>query len=185
MTTKWIVIALIILGFLTGCKRDSEPATEKAIPIGEGTFVYKERVYKLLNNEVLQIGDLKSTAIRKFEISTPKLKYLGRATIDFVKKEASVDVNSVYRGNYLYFMLRFDGINDLRDNYLPGSFTVEFLDEFGFMIYSVNIPTSDIIRTVGADGTTDHFEYNGKIELSIEAETAISRCSMESTVRRK
>jgi hypothetical protein len=108
MVTKWIIIALIILGFLTGCKRDPEPATEKTIPIGEGTFVYKEGVYKILNNEVLQIGDLKSTAIRKFEISTPKLKYLGGAVIDFVKKGASVDVNSVYRGNYLYFRLRFD-----------------------------------------------------------------------------
>jgi len=176
---------MTISALLTGCKNDSEIPIEKAIPIGEETFIYKEKVYKLLNNELLQIGNLKSDSIRTFEISAPKLRYLGVASIGFVKRGASVEVSSVYRGNSLYFSLHFDGINDLRENYLPGSFTVEFLDEFGFVIYSAVVPTSEIIKSIGLDGQTDHFEYNGKIELSIEAEKAIQKCSMESTVGRK
>jgi hypothetical protein len=183
MITKWSGGMLVMLALFMGCKNDLEPSIDKAIPIGEDAFVYKEKVYKLLNNELLQIGDLKSANIRKFEISKPKLKYLGVTSIGFVKKGASVDVNSVYRGNYLYFSLRFDGINDLRENFMPGSFTADFLDEFGFMIYSVNIPTNEIIQTIGSDGLTAHYDYNGKIELSIEAEMAIEKCQMESTVR--
>jgi hypothetical protein len=185
MITKWIGITFIVPALLMGCKTDPEFPVDKAIPIGEGIFIYKEKVYKLLNNELLQIGDLKSNSIRKFEISTPKLKYLGVAAIDFVKKGVSVDVSSVYRGNSLYFRLQFVGINDLRENYLPGSFTLEFLDEYGFMIFSANILTSEPIKIIGMGGLTANYEYNGKIELSIEAETAIQKCSMESTVRPK
>jgi hypothetical protein len=185
MYTKCIGLTLLIPTLLLGCKNDSEFPVEKAIPIGEGTFIYKEKVYKLLNNELLQIGDLKSANIRKFEISTPKLKYLGVASIAFVKNGASVDVSSVYRGNSLYFKLEFRGINDLKEHYLPGSFSLDFLDQYGFMIYSVNIPTSELIGSIDPAGLTVSYEYNGKIELSIEAETAIQKCGMESTVRPK
>jgi hypothetical protein len=178
------MIALVI-SILMGCKSEPKPAGDKAIPIGEGTFIYKEKVFKLLNNELLQISDLDSSHIRNLEISKPALKYLGEASIDFVKKGASGNISSVYRGNYLYFRLRLNGINDLKESFYPGMFIVEFLDEYGFVINSIDIQTSDLIRTIGEDGTTDSYEYNGKIELSIEAETAISKYSISSTVRLK
>lgn len=185
MITKWIGATLMVPALLLGCKNDPDFSVDKAIPIAEGTFIYKAKIYKLFNNELLQIGDLKNANIRKFEISAPKLKYLGVTSIAFIKKGASVTVSSVYRGNTLYFKLEFDDINDLTENYLPGSFTLEFEDEYGFMIYSVNILTSELIRSIGLGGLTENYQYNGKIELSIEAETAIQKCSMESTVRPK
>jgi hypothetical protein len=175
----------LIFSLLMGCQTDPKTAGDTAIPIGEGTFIYKRIVYKLLNNELLQISDLDSPHIRKLEISKPALKYLGEASIDFVKKGASGNISSVYRGNYLYFRLRLHGINDLKDNFYPGNFTIEFLDEFGFVINSIDVQTSELIREVGDDGTTDSYEYNGKMELSKEAETAISSCSITSSVKPK
>jgi hypothetical protein len=170
---------------LMGCTNSSKAPGEGTVPIGEGTFVYKAKVYKILNNELRQIADLESSQIRKLEISKPSLKDLGEASLDFVKKGASVEVKSIYRGNFLYFRLRFEGINDLRENYLPGQFTLDFLDDFHFVINTVEIPTVEIVRVFASDGSTDSYEYNGKIELNTEAEEAISNCSMSSTVKLK
>jgi len=45
--------------------------------------------------------------------------------------------------------LYLERINDLKENYLPGRFTIEFADEFGFIIHSTEILTSDLIGYIG------------------------------------
>jgi len=180
---RFIIVFAIPL--LIGCNGNSKSSNSKATPVGENTFVYNGKLYKLLNNELLQISNLDSSRIRKLEISKPTLKNLGDASIDYIKKGASGTIKSVYRGNFLYFRLRLDGINDLKENYYPGKFTVEFLDEYGFVINAIDILTSELVGEMNEDGKIQTYEYNGKIEISIEAEAAISKCSISSTVRQK
>jgi hypothetical protein len=112
-----------------------------------------------LNNELLQISNLDSSRIRKLEISKPTLKDLGDATVDYIKKGASASVKSVYRGNFLFFRLRLDGINDLKENYYPGKFTVEFLDEYGFEINAMDVLTSDLVGEMDDYGKIANYTF--------------------------
>jgi hypothetical protein len=178
-------IITLLIPFFIGCNGDSNVNVRKAVAIGENTFVYNGKLYKLSNNELLQISNLDSSHIRKLEISKPSLKDLGEASLNYIKKDASVKIASVYRGNYLYFRLLLHGINDLMEDYYPGKFTVEFLDEYGFVINSVDFLTSELVGNMGEDGAIHAFEYNGKMEINIEAEAAISKCSVSSTVKLK
>jgi hypothetical protein len=171
--------------FVLGCNIDPKSHDAKAVSVGENTFVYNGKLYKLLNNELLQISNLDSSRIRKLEISKPTLKDLGEASINYIKKGASGNIKSVYRGNFLYFRLQLDGISDLKENYYPGSFTVQFMDEYGFVINSVDIQTGELIGEMNEYGIVNSYEYNGKMELNIEAEAAISKCSISSSVKRK
>jgi hypothetical protein len=147
--------------------------------------VYDTKVYKLIDDELTQVADLNSKTIRKFEVLKPQQKNLGTDTLWFIKPGVEAKVNALYRGNYLYFKLYIEGINDLKENYYPGQFNLEFLDEFGFLLHSTEVLTSDLTGIVGENGKIDHFEYNGKTEMSTEINSAIKTFSVSSTVKGK
>jgi hypothetical protein len=188
MNNKLILTAFVIVIVNLGCRDNAEVQSDSTknnpIPVGENSFVYKDKVYKIINNELLQIGDLKDTAIRKLKISTSELKTLGKSNLDYIKKDAEGSITSVYRGNILYFKLKLFGINDLKEKYLPGVFTIEFIDDFGFTIYKTDVNTNELIGEV-LDGVIIEYEYNGKIEISMDAQAAISRIGITSSVKKR
>jgi hypothetical protein len=183
-------IFFTLLAIMIGCTccRDNDElrndvSKNKPVPIGDNSFVFNEKIYRIINNELLQIGDLNDTSIRRLKISSSELKNLGTSSLSFIKEGSTTKITSVYRGNYLYFKLALFGLNDLRDNFSPGNFTIEFMDSYDFTIYSSIISTSEMIRIIDSDGKTDHFEYNGKIEISMDAQAAITTYNISSSVR--
>lgn len=153
--------------------------------IAENTFIHGDKIYKLIDNELREIGDLNAKEIKKFEISKPKQRDLGLASLNFVKKGAYTTLKALYRGNFLYYALKVQGLNDLRDNYQPGRITIEFIDEFGFILHSTEIPVSDLTAIVGDDGKPAEFVYNGKTEMSTEINAAIKSYDVTAGIRRK
>jgi hypothetical protein len=181
-----ILISITIIGIIgIGCRNDERFHKDypeiNPVAIGENSFVYNQKVYKVINNELLQIGDLNDTAIRKLKISNSELKDLGATTLDFIKANAEAKVSSLYRGNFLYYKIILIGINDLKENYRPGKFTIDFRDEYGFSITSVSIYTSDIIGGV-IGGKVVEYEYYGKIEMNQDIQTSIKSYDISSTV---
>ena len=159
--------------FLIGC------ANDKATQVGENTFVYNNKVYKLIDNQLTKIADLQSK-----DSSKPQPKQFGSASISYLKEGATAEIIGLYRGNFLYFKMRILGLNDLKENYLPGRFTIEFTDEFGFVLNSILIDASDLVGTIGDDGKIEDFEYNGKTELSPNIFNVIKSFSVNSTIKR-
>lgn len=172
-----LIFALLTL-VLTSC-------ADKNTQIAENTFIHKDKIYKMIDNELREIGDLNAKEIKKFEISKPKQRDLGLASLSFVKKGAYTTLKALYRGNYLYYTLKVKELNDLRDNYQPGRITVEFIDEFGFILHSTEIPVSDLTAVVGEDGRPTEFVYNGKTEMSTEINIAIKSYDVTAGIRRK
>jgi len=143
--------------------------------IAENTFIHGHKIYKIIDNELREIGDLSASDIKKLEVSKPHQRNLGTSDLGFVRVGATTSVKALYRGNFLYYTLQLNGLNDLRDNYEVGRITVEFLDEFGFILHSTEILTSDLVRVVGEKGETEYFIYNGKTEMSTEINSAIAK----------
>lgn len=153
--------------------------------IAENTFVHKEKIYKIIDNELREIGDLNTSEIKKFEVSKPKQRDLGISTLSFVKKGAETSLKALYRGNYLYYSMKLIGINDLRDNYSEGKFTIEFVDEFGFILHSTTILTSDLTAIMESNGNIQYFEFSGKTEMSTEINSAIKSYSVTASIRKR
>jgi hypothetical protein len=153
--------------------------------IAENTFVHGNKIYKIIDNELREIGDLGSNDIKKFEVSKPKQRDLGTSSLSFIKKDASTSLKALYRGSFLYYSLEVDGLNDLRENYDTGQFTIEFVDEFGFILHSTTIPTNEIVRIVDDNGNVHHLIYNGKTEMSTEINSAIKGYSVTASLRHK
>lgn len=153
--------------------------------IAENTFVYKSKVFKLVDNELTEVANLDDKAIRKFEILKPTKKDFGTYDLSYVKKGVTSELNGLYRGNTLYFKLSIFGINDLKENYAPGAFTIHFADEFGFILHSTEIPTNELTGLVDGNHTISSFEYNGKTEMSTDINNAIKHFSVSSTVKEK
>ncbi|MFC0514503.1 hypothetical protein ACFFGT_09835 [Mucilaginibacter angelicae] len=76
-------------------------------------------------------------------------------------------------------------MNDLRDNYQPGRITVEFIDEFGFILHLTEIRVSDLTAVVGDDGKPAEFVYNGETEMSTEINTAIKSYDVTADIKCK
>jgi hypothetical protein len=152
--------------------------------IAENTFIHGHKIYKMIDNELREVGDLNASEIKKFEVSQPKQRDLGTSDLSFVKPGASTSLKALYRGNYLYYSLQINGINELRDNYLPGRLTLEFADEFGFILHAIEIPTSDLVGMVGESGKPESFTYNGKTEMSTEINTAIKKYSVTASIKK-
>ena len=171
-------IALLIIFFCFDSNRTTQ--------IGDNTFVYKTKVYKIVDNEITVIGDLKSDSIRKFQVQQPIKKEFGKGDLTYVKQGAYATLDALYRGNTLYFNLHIFGINDLKDNYAPGQFTIRFIDEFDFIIHSTEVPTNELTGLIGDDNKTiEAFRYNGKTEMSSDIYKAIKSYSVSSTVKVK
>jgi hypothetical protein len=179
MNSKFTSLTFFLIVFLMGCQND------KATQIAENTFVFKTKVYKLVDNELTEVADFDTKKIRKFEILKPQTKTLGTISLSYVKSGAIAKLDALYRGNYLYFKLTIEGLNNLKENYAPGKFTIEFVDEFGFNLHSTEIPTSDLIGMVGDDNKVIQFEFNGKTEMSTEINSAIKTFSLTAAIKEK
>ena len=179
MNSKTTIALLLICFALVSCQNS------ETVQIADNTFVYKNKVYKLIDNELTEVADLNAKQIRKLEVLKPQEKTLGTHTLSYISEGVTAKVNALYRGNYLYFKLNLEGINDLKDNYYPGSLTLEFVDEYGFLLHSTAISTGDLIGMVGSNGKIDHFEFSGKTEMSTEINKAITDFSVSSSIKRK
>ncbi|MBL4676902.1 MAG: hypothetical protein JKY70_11970 [Mucilaginibacter sp.] len=176
---KTIIFLLLSAGilFLTSCGSDTQ--------IGENTFVHKDKIYRVIDNEVREIGDLSAKEIKRFEVSKPKQKDLGMSSMSFVKPGAYATLKALYRGNFLYYTLTVNGLNDLRDSYNAGSLTIEFIDEFGFIMHSTEIRTNELIGELGDNGKYFDFIYHGKTEMSTEINAAIKRYDVTASIKRR
>ena len=156
----------------------------ETIKIGENTFVHEDRVFRIIDNEITELGSLSSDTLSKSAVLDPKLRTFGTHSFGYVKEGASTQLLAVYRGDVLYYRLDLHGLNDLRDNYSGGGLAINLLDEFGFQIHSINIDKSELIRILDENHETSHFEYNGKEKMSNEISQAISDYSVSSYLRK-
>ncbi len=177
MRTITVVFSIL---FLTSC------SSKETTQVAEGTFVHGSKVYKIVDNELSEIGDLNSDSIRKFQVTEPVKREFGDDDIYFVKDGASVSLDALYRGNTLYYNFYLSGLNDLKDSYESGHFIVQFLDEHGFILHSTTIPTNELTATVqGAEKTVVGYSTNGKTEMSSDIYKAIQNYTVSSTVKPK
>lgn len=172
-------LALVSYTVITSCS--SKTPTQ----IAENTFIQDNKIYKVIDNEVREIADLNADNIKKFEVSKPKQRDLGVSTLSFVKQGAETSLKALYRGNYLYYSLKITGINDLRENYSDGRFSIEFVDEFGFILHSTEVSTGELTRIMDSNGSVQYFEYNGKTEMSTEINSAIKTYNMTASLRKR
>ena len=172
MNLRIITISLFA-GLISAC------GSKETTKIAENTFVHKDKVYKIVGNELSEIADLTT----EFEISKPTKKDLGNADISYIKAGATTQINALSRGNFLYFKFKINGINDLRDNYTTGEFTVNFKDEFDFILHQAVIPTNELTGVVDQNNQISYFIYNGKTEMSTEINKAIKSYDVSSGVR--
>jgi hypothetical protein len=156
----------------------------KDTQIAENTFIHGHKIYKMIDNELREVGDLNAPDIKKFEVSQPKQSDMGSSDLSFVKPGAYTSLKALYRGNYLYYSLEVKGINDLRENYSAGELNIEFVDEFGFILHSTEIRVSDLVGMVGASGRPEAFVYNGKTEMSTEINRAIKKYSVTAGIKK-
>lgn len=56
--------------------------------IAENTFVHSKKIYKVIDNELREIGYLNAAEIKKFEVSKRKQRDLGTSNLSFVKPGA-------------------------------------------------------------------------------------------------
>ena len=57
--------------------------------VGEKYICLQTKVYKIVDNEVTIIGDLKSDSIRKFQVHQPVKREFGESSLSFVKEGAT------------------------------------------------------------------------------------------------
>ena len=168
MKKSYLIITIVLL---TACENN------KTTQIGENTFVQGSKVYKLMDNELVRIADTESK-----DSSRIQPKNLGSASISYIKKDATAELNILYRGNILYFKLKIIGINDLKDNFSSGQFQIEFIDQYGFILQTTPIQSNEFTGIVGNDNKVTYFEYNGKTEMTSTMFNAISNFSVSSSV---
>jgi len=177
MKIKISILCLLVMFY--SCKEN------KTTQVAENTFIYDNKIYKIVDNELTELANLKTDKIRKFEVSKAKQKSLGTADLSFVKPNAKAKLETLYRGNILYFKMTIKGLNDLKENYNSGSFTINMLDDYNFIMKSIDVPTSDLVGSVDENDTVVEFRYNGKIEMSTDINLAIESFTLSSTVKRK
>lgn len=153
--------------------------------IAENTFIHKEKIYKIIDNELREIGDLNASDIKKFEVLKPKQRDMGTSTLEFVKPGALTQLKTLYRGNYLYYSLKVTGLNDLRENYTPGALTIQFLDEYGFILHSTDVPVTELVKDINDQGKVEFFEYNGKTEMSTDISSAIKSFTVNASIQQR
>ena len=175
---KSIVFVLMALGIMTSCSKKRSEAT----PIGENTFVYDAKVFRIIDNEVTQLGNLETDSITKTAVLNPILKNFGTNEMDYVRDGVTSKLAAVYRGDMLYFKVGIFGLNDLRTKYRSGTLTINFLDEYGFQIHSTSVDMNELTRIVGDDNETVTFEYNGQTQMSPEVYQAIATYSITSSL---
>jgi hypothetical protein len=178
---KWLLVLIISTFCISiGCKEQGDITN-----LGEKTFIYKTKIYQLIDNELIQIADLSKDDIRVHNLNDPEIKNLDSSSLSFVKKGAYARLNVLYRGNFLYYKLLVEGINDLRENYYPGELTISLRDEYGFILHSTEIQSKDMVAVLDDSNSIDHFEFNGKTEINAIINSAISSFGASTTITRK
>lgn len=150
--------------------------------IAENTFVHNDKVYKIIDNELREIGDLSAKDIKKLEVLKPKQRDMGEFSLAFVRQGASANLKTLYRGNYLYFSLKIYGLNDLQESFRGGALSIQFRDEYGFILHSTGISLNDLIKVVNDQGNAEYFVYNGKTEMSTDINSAINSFDVSSSI---
>ena len=178
---KWITIMVATIATLTSC---SDMKTE-TIQVGENTFVHNEKVYRIIDNEITELGNLLTDSLSKSIVLNPNLKEYGELELDYIKEGANSTLNAVYRGDILYYKMEIEGLNDLREKYSDGGLTINFEDEYDFQIHSTTLEINELVRIVDSNNKTVMFQYNGKTQMSSEVYRAISRYSVSSFLRKK
>ncbi len=176
---KNLILPIVLGLLLASCDRN------QTTQIGENTFVRGDKVYRVIDNEINEIGELSSKAVRKVEVLKPTEKNYGNHTLSYVKEGASTQLDALYRGNFLYYRLTLINFTDLKSGYNPGVFTIEFMDDFGFIIHTAQVPTNELIGMVGANNEVQSYVFNGKTEMSSDINKAIKEYSVSSTVKAK
>jgi hypothetical protein len=159
--------------------------TEDTVQIGENTFVHKETVYRIIENQITELGSLRSDTIAKSMVLNPQLRDFGSRSLSFITNDARAELTAVYRGNILYFKMAIQGLNDLREKYYDGSVTLNLLDEYDFEIQTITIGSSELVKILGRNGQTMNYEFNGRVEMSSEMYQAIARFSVSASLRKR
>lgn len=172
------VIMIIVASAIGGCQHDT-------IHIGENTFVHNEKVYRVIDNQVTDLGTLDSDSIVKSRVINSVLRDFGRDDMDHVKRGAYSELRAAYRGDILYFKIGIYGLNDLRERYAGGALILNLQDQYGFQIHTFAVQASELTRIVGDKNETLYYEFNGKTQMSSEVNEAISTYSVASSLRVK
>jgi hypothetical protein len=170
------ICALTVLLF--SCHHDT-------IHIGENTFVHNEKVYRVIDNQITDLGTLDSDSIVKSIVVNSVLRDFGKNEMDYVRKSAYSELRAVYRGDVLYFKIGIYGLNDIRERYTGGALIINLQDTYGFQIHTFPVQISELTRIVGDNNKTLYYEYNGKTQMSSEVNQAISTYSVASSLREK
>ncbi len=83
--------------------------------------------------------------------------------MSFINPGATTALKALYRGNLLYYSLAIGGLNDMKENYSNGAFTINFKDEFGFILHSVEIPRNEMVGIV-SDDAESIIDHNHRFE---------------------
>lgn len=176
---KKIVLLLSVIILFTSCGKTKK----ETIQVGENTFVHQKKVYRIIDNEITELGNLKADTITKSTVLNPRLKNYGSIDLDYIQKGTSSYLTAVYRGDILYFKMNIEGLNNLREKYRSGGVVINFLDEYNFQIHSTEVEINELIRIIGYNNETLKFQYNGKTHMSSEVYRAISSYSISSFLK--
>lgn len=170
---------LVLIVLTTAC------STNGTVRVGENTFVHNHIVYRIIDTQITELGSLASDSIPKSLVLSPTLRNYETYNLDYVKSGAFTELTAVYRGDILYFNLRLNGLNDLRDRFRGGGININFIDEFGFEINSVLISMNELTRILGPGNKVVRYDYNGKAQMSREMYRAIYTYSISSSLIEK
>ncbi|MEQ8474795.1 hypothetical protein [Fulvivirga sp.] len=160
-------------------------ACEKTTMVGNNTFVHDSKVYRVIDTEIMELGNLKTDIFTRSEVLNSSLREFDKKNMDFVKDGAYTNLSAVYRGDILYFKLDLYGLNSLRSNYRGGGLTINFLDDYGFILHDTYIEMTNMVRIIGANNETNNFEFNGKSQMSSEVYTSIVSYSVSSSLQER
>jgi len=171
-----IVSILGVITIFSSC--NSTPTTM----VADNTFVHGSKVYKIIDNEIRELGDLNSDTIKKFQVFKAKTRDFGTQNLTFVKPGAKIALKVLYRGNYLYYSITLLGFNDIKSNYSTGQFTLNFLDDYGFILHSIDIPLNDLVGSVDNNNKIQFYQCTGKTEMSTDINSAIKTYEVNSSI---
>jgi len=188
-----VFFIFLTLGLISCSQRDD------IVQVGENTFVFKHKVYTIIDKKILLLGDLVKDSINQIQIYKSNIfgktsfsnQYcteieFPKQSLDFIKGGASSKFAFEYRGNEVYFRLSLYGMEDLKENFNSGSFTLNLIDNFKFVLFSIEIPTNEFIGVLASDDKSiDYYRYNGSIETNNEVFQSIYNYNLSSTVKLK
>lgn len=81
--------------------------------------------------------------------------------------------------------MKLYGLNDLRDKYRGNGLSINFKDEYGFNLKTLDIHKEEMTRIISMDKQTSHFEFHGNVSLNAEVYKAIEDYDISSSLTRK